>query len=158
MPNFLKKAARQTRRVCGEDEVPVSALFSRPRHGEEIKRLGAPGGALAKVAKFADVVDASEGTAGDQRVDMFGQNAILILTDRRLLAFAHGTYSGMVKGLIGEVPLTSIRAMSLDAPEPGKHGPALLQIAFVDGETFAVTPGSRRRRFVAAFEDIAQLA
>ena len=54
MPDFLKKAARKTRQICHEDEVALAALFIRPRHGEQTKRLGAPGGALSKVDKLAD--------------------------------------------------------------------------------------------------------
>ena len=54
MPDFLRKAARQTRKVCDPDETPVAALFTRPRKGDEVKRLGTPGGALSRVARFAD--------------------------------------------------------------------------------------------------------
>jgi len=172
MPDFLKKASRQTRRECAQDEEPLAALFVRPRNGEDIKRLGAPGGALSKVGKLADHVDSSdsvdssqaiddasgEQATTDDRIDMFGQNAVLVLTDRSLMAFGHGTYTGRVKRLIGQVPLSTISEMSLDTPEEGEKGAALLLLSFVDDTTFAVTPGSRRKRFLSAFEELAQPA
>lgn len=158
MPDFLKKAAKQTREVCGEAEEPLAALFTRPRVGEDVKRLGTPGGRTSKMSKLADTGPDEIEHVEDVRERMFGQNAVLVLTPERLLAFEHGTYSGRVKGLLGEVPLSEISAIELDAPPIGESGPAWLEITFTDGEAVSLAPGTRRRRFVQAFDDIAQPA
>mgnify|MGYP001825458353 CR=1 FL=1 len=161
MPDFLKKASKQAVKVCDEGETPIAALFVRPRSGDDVKRLGTPGGAIGRIGRLADEQDdhdlAPETAAEvDPRALMFGQNAVLVLTQHRLLAFAHGTYSGRVKGLLGSVELDAVDTLELDAPPVGESGPATLEIAFVDGESVSVAPGSRRRRFVEAFEDLAQ--
>lgn len=160
MPDFLKKASRQTKKICPDDETPLAALFVRPLKGSEAKRLGTPGGALSKVTKFADADDgaATEGEVVDPREAMFAKNAVLVLTNQRLMAFEHRTYSGRVGALIGDLPLSSVVSIELDAPPVGESGPATLQLTFDDGDSVEMTPGSRRRRFVAAFEDIAQPA
>lgn len=141
MPDFLKKAQRQTAKVCADDERGIAALFIRPGSGDDLKRLGTPGSATADEAG-GDLAPA----------DLFGQNSVVVLTDRRLLVFAHGTMSGRVKGLIGEVALADIAGMELDAPPPGEKGVATLEISFIDGTSAAMTPGSRRRKFVEAYE------
>ena len=163
MPDFLRKASRQAGKVCDADETPVAALFVRPRSGDDVKRLGTPGGAIGKIGRFADGHDGTaveedtvDETAVDPRALMFGQNAVLVLTEHRLLAFAHGTYSGRVRGLLGSVELDAIESLELDAPPIGESGPATLEIHFSDGEAVSVAPGSRRRRFVEAFEELAQ--
>ncbi len=164
MPDFLRKASRQAGKVCDADETPVAALFVRPRSGDDVKRLGTPGGAIGKIGRFADDHDDADTDSGDTdapdtgdpRALMFGQNAVLVLTQHRLLAFGHGTYSGRVKGLLGGVDLSAIDSLELDAPPIGESGPATLEIRFADGEGVSVAPGSRRRRFVEAFEELAQ--
>jgi hypothetical protein len=166
MPDFLKKASKRTSDICADDEPPLAALFCRPRQGDKSKRLGTPGGALSKVSKLADSVDqtdpdvdvdASHETT-DQRDFMFGQNAILVLTQSRLLAFGHGTYTGRVKPLSGEVTLADIASLDLEAPPVGQSGASSLAIEFADGYKVLLTPGSRRRRFVEAFETTRQPA
>ncbi len=154
MPDFLKKAAKRTAAICEDGEAGVAALFVRPRHGDDTKRLGAPGGALGKLRPLAD--DEGEGT--DERAAMFARNAVLVLTEHRLLAFGHGSYTGRVKELVGELPLSAIAAMNLDAPPPGEKGMASLEVVFADGERVTVTPGSRRAAFVRAFEEMTQPA
>ena len=165
MPDFLRKASRQAGKVCDADETPVAALFVRPRGGDDVKRLGTPGGAIGKIGRLADEHEGSDADPAahtddtattDPLVAMFGQNAVLVLTEQRLLAFGHGTYSGRVKGLVGSVELASIQSMDLDAPPVGESGPATLEIRFSDGRSVSVAPGSRRRRFVEAFEELAQ--
>lgn len=164
MPDFLKKASKRTSDICADDEPPLAALFCRPRQGDETKRLGTPGGALSKVSKLADSVDQTDDGGGgggettDQRDLMFGQNAILVLTERRLLAFGHGTYTGRVKPLSGEVALADITSLDLEAPPVGRSGASSLVIKFTDGYLVTLTPGSRRRRFVEAFETTRQPA
>lgn len=161
MPDFLKKAAKRTDEICGEDETPLAALFCRPRVGDQTKRLGAPGGALSKVGKLADSADATgdeDAVAVDPRDAMFGQNTILVLTPQRLLAFGHGTYTGRVKDLLGAVELTDVAAIELEAPPVGESGASSLEISFADGYRATLTPGTRRRRFVDAFDDIKQPA
>ena len=154
MPDFLKKASKRVDAVCPDDEARLAALFVRPGAGDETKRLGAPGGTLGKVAPLADKVE----SAGNDRSELFGQNAVLVLTDQRLLVFAHGSLSGRVRDLVGELPLGDIASMDLDAPPPGERGVATLTITFTDGGVAVVTPGSRRRRFVEAFEAATQPA
>ena len=163
MPDMLKKASKQAAKICDADETPVAALFVRPRHGDEVKRLGTPGGAIGKVGRLADQVEdgvdaevVEEAEITDPRELMFGQNAVLVLTEHRLLAFGHGTYSGRVKGLLGAVELDAITSLELDAPPVGESGAATLEIGFADGEAVSLAPGSRRRRFVEAFEELAQ--
>jgi len=151
MPDFLKKARRRVDAVCPDDEARLAALFIRPGAGDETKRLGAPGGTLGKVAPLADQIDANDH-------EIFDQNAVLVLTDRRLLVFGHGTLTGRVRDLVGEVALDDIESMSLDAPPPGERGVATLTIDFANGATAVVTPGSRRRRFVESFEAAKQPA
>ncbi len=155
MPDFSKKAAKRTAAVCDDGEVGVAALFIRPRHGEGTKRLGAPGGALGRLAPLADTASEED---DDPRAAMFARNAVLVLTEQRLLVFGHGTYTGRVKDLVGQVPLASVAAMELDAPPPGEKGPASLELVFTDGERVTVTPGSRRAAFVRAFEEMTQQA
>lgn len=150
MPDFLKKAAKRTEAVCDGDEAPLAALFCRPRSGDTTKRLGAPGGAISKVGKLAD--------GRDESASVFAQNSVLVLTDQRLLVFGHGTYTGRVKDLIGEVDLTDIASMDLEAPPVGESGASSLKITFTDGEQLELTPGSRRRRFIEAFESLGQPA
>ena len=163
MPDMLKKASKQALKICDADETPVAALFVRPRHGDEVKRLGTPSAAIGKVGRLADQVDDADeaitsdaAEATDPRELMFGQNAVLVLTEHRLLAFGHGTYTGRVKGLLGSVELGAISSLELDAPPVGESGPATLEIGFTDGEAVSLAPGSRRRRFVEAFEELAQ--
>lgn len=162
MPDMLKKASKQATKICDADETPVAALFVRPRHGDEVKRLGTPSAAIGKVGRLADQVDdldeadPIEAEATDARELMFGQNAVLVLTEHRLLAFGHGTYTGRVKSLLGAVELGAISSLALDAPPVGESGPATLEIEFADGEAVSLAPGSRRRRFVEAFEELAQ--
>ena len=164
MPDMLKKASKQATKVCDADETPIAALFVRPMNGDEVKRLGTPGGAIGNIGRLADQLDEEltddespvEAESADPRALMFGQNAVLVLTEHRLLAFAHGTYSGRVKGLLGSVELGAIASLELDAPPVGESGAATLEIGFADGEAVSLAPGSRRRRFVEAFEDLAQ--
>lgn len=162
MPDMLKKASKQATKVCDGDETPVAALFVRPMNGDEVKRLGTPGGAIGNIGRLADQLDeeladdAGEVESSDPRALMFSQNAVLVLTEHRLLAFGHGTYSGRVKGLLGSVELGAIASLALDAPPVGESGAATLEIAFSDGASVSLAPGSRRRRFVEAFEDLAQ--
>lgn len=162
MPDMLKKASKQATKTCAPGETPVAALFVRPRHGDEVKRLGTPSAAIGKVGRLADQVDDSDGPdagpveAIDPRELMFNQNAVLVLTEDRLLAFGHGTYTGRVKGLLGSVELSEIASIELDAPPVGESGPATLEIGFADGEAVSLAPGSRRRRFVEAFDELAQ--
>lgn len=162
MPDMLKKAAKQAIKICDADETPIAALFVRPRHGDEVKRLGTPSAAIGKVGRLADQVDDADETglvdaeSTDPRELMFSQNAVLVLTEHRLLAFGHGTYTGRVKGLLGSVELGAISSLELDAPPVGESGAATLEIGFADGEAVSLAPGSRRRRFVEAFEDLAQ--
>ena len=142
MPDMLKKASKQAAKVCDADETAVAALFVRPMSGDEVKRLGTPGGAIGNIGRLADQVDDdAEGEevapqmaeTSDPRQLMFGQNAVLVLTEHRLLAFGHGTYSGRVKGLLGSVELDSIASLELDAPPVGESGAATLEIGFADG-------------------------
>lgn len=162
MPDMLKKAAKQATKICDADETPVAALFVRPRHGDEVKRLGTPSAAIGKVGRLADQVDDADETgpveaeSTDPRDLMFGQNAVLVLTEHRLLAFGHGTYTGRVKGLLGSIELGAIASVELDAPPVGESGAATLEIGFADGEAVSLAPGSRRRRFVEAFGELAQ--
>ncbi|MEM7286713.1 MAG: hypothetical protein AAF480_10215 [Actinomycetota bacterium] len=165
MPDMLKKASKQAEKICDADETPVAALFVRPRNGDDVKRLGTPGGAIGNIGRLADQMDeddeeqpveAEAVESTDPRSLMFGQNAVLVLTEHRLLAFGHGTYSGRVKGLLGAVELGAISSLELDAPPIGESGAATLEIAFADGESVSLAPGSRRRRFVEAFDELAQ--
>lgn len=160
MPDMLKKASKQATKVCDGGETAVAALFVRPVQGDVVKRLGTPAAAIATVGRLADQVDTGTEAAesADPRRVMFGQNAVLVVTERRLLAFGHGAYSGRVKGLLGSMELAAVTSMELDAPPVGQSGPAVLKISFADGETVSVAPGSRRRRFVEAFERLAQPA
>ena len=162
MPDMLKKASKQAAKICDADEAPVAALFVRPRNGDEVKRLGTPSAAIGKVGRLADQVDDADETTPveaeitDPRELMFNQNAVLVLTEHRLMAFGHGTYTGRVKGLLGSVELGAISSLELDAPPVGESGPATLEIGFADGEAVSLAPGSRRRGFVEAFEELAQ--
>ncbi|MGI9623136.1 MAG: hypothetical protein ACR2PK_09900 [Acidimicrobiales bacterium] len=160
MPDFLKKASRHTKKICHDDETPLAALFVRPLKGSEAKRLGTPGGALSKVTKFADADDAADDNTSttDAHEAMFAKNAVLVLTNQRLMAFEHRTYSGRVGALIGDMQLSAVASMALDAPPVGESGPATLKVAFSDGLAVELTPGSRRRRFVEAFEATTQPA
>jgi hypothetical protein len=117
---------------------------------------------MGQVAKLADAAEpealgSGDAAAGDPQ-EMFAQNVILILTERRLLAFGHGTYTGRVRKLVGEIALTDVATMDLEAPPVGKSGDSSLAITFTDGETVSLTPGSRRRRFIEAFERLGQPA
>jgi hypothetical protein len=143
MPDFLKKAQKRTDAVCDDGETPLAALFVRPRSEDGTKRLGAPGGALSKMNRLAD-------RTADE-TNPFDQNCVLVLTDRRLLAFGHGTLTGRVRDLIGALPNNDIVSMSLERPEQGAVG---LVIAFADGDSVELAPGSRSRSFVDAFEKV----
>ena len=157
MPDFLKKASKRTGDICADGETPLAALFCRPRTGEQTKRLGTPGGRLSKVSKPADGIASDGAEAIDARDAMFGQNTILVLTQHRLLAFGHGTFTGRVKQLSGEASLADIASIDLEAP-PGQSSASSLAIEFTDGYKVTLTPGSRRRRFIDAYEDTRQPA
>lgn len=150
MPDFLKKASRQTAQVCDDDEERLAALFVRPGSGDQAKRLGAPDGKLGGLGSLADRPDEAD---VDGFASMFGQNAVLVLTTRRLLVFGHGALTGRVRDLVGEIDRGDIVDMALDAPPLGEKGVATLQIDFADGTSAVITPGSRRRRFVEAWAD-----
>lgn len=157
MPDFLKKANKRAAEVCEADEVAIAALFVRPQSGDGTKRLGAPGGTLGRVAPLADSTS-DEAADANTPASLFSHNAVLVLTGQRLLVFGHGSLTGRVRELVGEVALSDIRAMTLDAPPFGESGPASLSIEFADGSSVSATPGSRRKQFVDTFEDLAQPA
>ena len=154
MPDFLRKATKQTAKVCEVDEPPVAALFVRPRIGDETKRLGAPGSAVSR-RKSDDAAGADEPATAEV---LFEQNAVLVLTDRRLLVFGHGSLLGRVRELIGALDLRDVLEMDLDVPPAGSQQAATLQMAFADGSSVTVTPGSRRNQFIAAYEAATQRA
>ncbi len=162
MPDFLKKAAKRANAECGDDETTIAALFCRPRTGEQTRRLGAPGGATEKVGQVTRLADGSDTDAeGDMspqaaRQAMFAHNVVLVLTTERLLGFGHGTYTGRVRKLTGQIALSDIESMDLEAPPIGQSGASALNITFTDGQRVELTPGSRRRRFVEAFEKMGQ--
>lgn len=150
MPDFAKKAAKRIAAVADDGETTHAALFVRPCTGETAKALGAPGGVLSHVGRLADDVadDADCDQAGPAAA--FGRNAVLVLTDRRLLVFGHGTLTGRVKGLVAAFDLSDIERMHLDTPE---GAPAILELNLADETTVRLVPGSRRQRFVEAFEE-----
>lgn len=154
MPDFLRKATKQTAKVCHADEQPTAALFVRPRVGDETKRLGTPASAASRRKSDDAAGDDETTTAGA----LFEQNAVLVLTDRRLLVFGHGSLLGRVRALIGALDLRDVLEMDLDVPPAGSQQPATLHMAFTDGSSVAVTPGSRRKQFIAAYEAATQRA
>ncbi len=157
MPDFLKKANKRAAAVCEADEVAIAALFIRPQNSDGTKRLGAPGGTLGKMAPLADPTG-NDAADADTPASLFSRNAVLVLTGQRLLVFAHGSLTGRVRELVGEVAISDIRAMTLDAPPLGEGGPASLSIEFADGTSISATPGSRRKQFVDTFEELTQPA
>ena len=154
MPDFLRKATRQTAKVCHADEHPTAALFVRPRIGDETKRLGTPASTASR-RQPSDTVAGDEPATADA---LFAQNAVLVLTDRRLLVFGHGSLLGRVRGLIGALDLSDVVEMDLDVPPAGSQQPATLRMAFADGSSVELTPGSRRKQFITAFERSTQPA
>lgn len=152
MPDFLKKADRRIRAVAHDGEESLAAIFVRPRQGETTKALGAPGGTLSRIGRLADEAgDTPEGEAPPHPADLLRRNGILVLTTRRLLVFGHGSYTGRVRGLTGEIAFADLASIAIDAPE---GAPATLDITFADGTAVSLTPGSRRRRFVEAWEQV----
>jgi hypothetical protein len=153
MPDFAKKAAKRIAAVADDGETTHAALFVRPCTGETAKALGAPGGVLSHVGRLADdVADVADDADPDQggSAAAFGRNAVLVLTDRRLLVFGHGTLTGRVKGLVAAFDLSDIDRVHLDTPE---GAPAILELTLADETTVRLVPGSRRQRFVEAFEE-----
>lgn len=141
MPDFLTKAAKRTEAVRDEGETPLAALFARPCKAGRTKRLGKPGGVLAKMGRLADRTEDDS--------DPFDRNCVMVLTDRRLLVFGHGTLTGRVRDLIGAVDLVDVTAVELGRSQGSAP---VLTISFSDGDSVEMTPGSRSRRFVEAFE------
>ena len=154
MPDFLRKATRHTAKVCHADEQPTAALFVRPRIGDETKRLGAPASTVSR-RQSSDPGSGEGPTTADA---LFEQNAVLVLTDQRLLVFGHGSLLGRVRELIGALDLSDVVEMDLEVPPAGSQQPATLRMAFADGSTVALTPGSRRKQFLAAYEASTQPA
>ncbi len=156
MPNFLKKAEKRTREVCAEDETAIAALFVRPAGDGKTKRLGTPGGALAKVGPLADQVSTDTDHPG---ATLFAQNAVLILTDSRLLAFGHGSLTGRIGKLTGQVDLADVAALSLEMPEGAEQDASeSLRVEFSDGTVAWAAPGSRRQRFLDAFASASEIS
>lgn len=154
MPDFLKKADRRIRAVAHDGEGSLAAIFVRPRQGDTTKALGAPGGTLSRIGRLADEADATpEGEPPAHPADLLRRNGILVITTQRLLVFGHGSYTGRVRGLTGEIELAALADIAIDAPE---DAPATLDITFADGTCVSLTPGSRRRRFVEAWEQVAR--
>jgi len=145
MPDFLKKAERQLTKVCAPDEQPLAAVFVRPRVAGETKRLGAPSGALGH---------ASTALAETEAIT---ENAVLVVTTQRILAFGHGSLVGRVKGLVGEFPLDKVASLSLDVPDKDAKGVATLSMTLTSGDVTVVTPGSRRKQFVEAYDKVAHV-
>ncbi len=156
MPNLLKKAEKRTREVCAEDETAIAALFIRPAGDGKTKRFGTPGGALAKVAPLADQMSDDTEHPG---AALFAQNAVLILTDSRLLAFGHGSLTGRIGHLAGEVDLADVTSMSFAKSDAAEEDASEnLRVQFSDGTVAWATPGSRRQRFVDAFAEASGVA
>jgi len=139
MPDFLKKAERQLTKVCAPGEEPLAAVFVRPRIDGETRRLGAPAAVAGK-------------TPAINHGGSINQNAVLVLTSERILAFGHGSLIGRVKGLIGEFSLDDIVDLALDVPDKDAKVPATLSLTLRNGDTTVVTPGSRRKQFLAAYQ------
>ncbi len=150
MPDFAKKAAKRVAAVADDGESTRAALFVRPCTGETAKALGAPGGVLSHVGRLADDVATSDDADALATSDAFARNAVLVLTDHRLLVFGHGSFTGRVKDLVAAFDLQSIDEMRLETPDAGT---ATLEIAFGDGAEVRLVPGSRRKRFVDAFDE-----
>lgn len=148
MPDFTKKAAKPVAAVAHDGETARAALFVRPCTGETAKALGAPGGVLSRVGRLADDVPAD--ADGADPTAAFARNAVLVLTDQRLLVFGHGSLTGRVKGLVASFELADIDRMHLDTPDTGA---TTLEVTFADGTTVRLVPGSRRQRFVDAFDE-----
>lgn len=149
MPDFAKKAAKRVAAVAHDGETTRAALFVRPCTGDTAKALGAPGGVLSHVGRLADdvAVDPAAHEAGPATA--FTHNAVLVLTDRRLLVFGHGSLTGRVKDLVAAFDLSEVAQMHLDTPEGAA---ATLELTFADDTTVRLVPGSRRQRFVETFE------
>ncbi|MFN3215218.1 MAG: hypothetical protein ACE367_01850 [Acidimicrobiales bacterium] len=150
MPDFAKKAAKRVAAVAHDGEITRAALFVRPCTGETAKALGAPGGVLSHVGRLADDVAGELGTDESGPATAFTHNAVLVLTDRRLLVFGHGSLTGRVKGLVADFDLSDIARLHLDTPEGAA---ATLELTFTDDTTVRLVPGSRRQRFVEAFDE-----
>jgi hypothetical protein len=150
MPDFAKKAAKRVAAVAHDGETPRAALFVRPCAGDTAKALGAPGGVLSHVGRLADDTSVDVDLDGAGPAAAFAQNAVLVLTDRRLLVFGHGSLTGRVKDLVAGFDLSEIERIHLETPDAA---PAILELAFTDDTTVRLVPGSRRQRFVAAFEE-----
>lgn len=151
MPDFAKKAAKRVAAVADDGESTRAALFVRPCTGDTAKALGAPGGVLSHVGRLADDVPTAADAEALATSDVFARNAVLVLTDRRLLVFGHGSLTGRVKDLVAAFDLSSIDQMRLETPDGGT---ATLEITFGDGTEVRLVPGSRRKRFVDAFDDV----
>jgi hypothetical protein len=150
MPDFAKKAAKRVAAVAHDGETTRAALFVRPCTGETAKALGAPGGVLSHVGRLADDVAGEHGEDDSGPAAAFVHNAVLVLTDHRLLVFGHGSLTGRVKGLVADFDLSEIARMHLDSPEGAA---ATLELTFADDTTVRLVPGSRRQRFVEAFDE-----
>jgi hypothetical protein len=150
MPDFAKKAAKRVAAVANDGETTRAALFVRPCTGDTAKALGAPVGVLSHIGRLADDVagELDEEECGPAAA--FAHNAVLVLTDRRLLVFGHGSLTGRVKGLVADFDLSEVARMHLDTPEGAA---AALEVTFTDDTTVRLVPGSRRQRFVEAIDE-----
>ena len=146
MPNWVKKSNRKARKLLREGEEVRAAMFVRPRTQDGTKKLGAPGGALGKIDKLADAGDAQ---AQEGRAGRFpATNAVLAVTDERLLVFGHNPLIGTIRPLEAEYARDEITDMQV-AGRPGTPDYALA-ITFSDETEVQLTPGTRLRRFVEA--------
>lgn len=139
MPDFMRKTRRPFGKVADEHEEMRAALFVRPRKDDGTTRMiGTPGALAGK----ADEAETGERTADD----VPQMNLVLALSDRRLLAFRHGSLFGRVHSLQFEVDLHDIDDITFD----DRNG-RILAISFRDGSYVTVTPGSRVQRFLKAW-------
>lgn len=146
MPNWVNKTAKRTA-VAAPGETLHAALFCRPaRDDGSAKRLGAPAGTLGKMVDN-DAAGATDGVAAD----MPAVNAVLAITESKLVAFGHGSLLGRVKGELASWPLADVASIELTG-EPGAVG-TNVAVTFADGSSFAVVPGTRAKRFVEAFAE-----
>lgn len=137
MPDFLKMADTQFRSARADGETARAALFIRPTTKGITRRLGRPN---------------RHGRGATQHGIGFDRNCVLVLSDQRLLAFAHGTLTGRVRELIGTIDLDQITAVALEEGE--QTSTRCLTFSFADETTVTVTPGSRAKRFVSAFAEM----
>ncbi|MFN3218633.1 MAG: hypothetical protein ACE367_19230 [Acidimicrobiales bacterium] len=119
--------------------------------------LGAIGGAIGAAIGFiaAQALASklvSRGAGEGMAAAVPGGNAVLAVTDRRLLVFGHNTMSGKPQGLQAQYTLDQVHSIAVTK---GKMTGSLA-VTFADGSTssFDVAKTAKPEPFVAAFQQL----